>query len=137
MITAVEQLRAPAAVAQPSIAAGVRRGHLLLVAAVGVAIWLVPPPAAVDPRAWHLLAIFVATIVGLVSKPVPLGAVTFLSLAVALATRTLTLPEVLSGFANTTAWLIVSAFFIAAGFIRTGLGRRIAYVLVMWFGRST
>jgi len=137
MITAVEQLRVPTAVAQPPSAPSVRRGHLLLVAAVGVVIWLIPRPAAVDPRAWHLLAIFVATIVGLVTKPVPLGAVTFLSLAVALATRTLTLPEVLSGFANSTAWLIVSAFFIAAGFIRTGLGQRIAYVLVMLFGRST
>ncbi len=104
---------------------------------IGIAIWLLPRPAAVDPRAWQLLAIFVATIVGLVSKPVPMGAVTFLALAVALLTQTLTLAEALSGFANTTAWLIVTAFFLAAGFIRTGLGERIAYGLVTLFGRST
>jgi len=97
-------------------------GKLALVAAIGVAIWLLPRPAAVDPRAWQLLAVFVATIVGLVTKPVPMGAVTFLGLAVALLTRTLTLTEALSGFGNNTAWLIVTAFFIAAGFIRTGLG---------------
>jgi len=114
-----------------------RLGRLGLVVAVGVAIWLVPRPEGVDPRAWRLLAIFVATIVGLVTKPVPMGAVTFLGLCVALATRTLTLPEALSGFANSTAWLILTAFFIAAGFIRTGLGERIAYVLVVLFGRST
>jgi len=56
MITAVEQLRVPTAAAQPPSAPSVRRGHLLLVAAVGVVIWLIPRPAAVDPRAWHLLA---------------------------------------------------------------------------------
>jgi DASS family divalent anion:Na+ symporter len=31
----------------------------------------------------------------------------------------------------------VTAFFIAAGFVRTGLGQRIAYMLVMLFGRTT
>jgi DASS family divalent anion:Na+ symporter len=122
---------------QPAASDGVRPGRLALVACVGIAIWLLPRPDAVDPRAWQLLAIFVATIVGLVTKPVPMGAVTFLALAVALATRTLTLTEALSGFSNSTAWLIVSAFFLAAGFIRTGLGERIAYALVVLFGRST
>ena len=122
---------------QPAASDGVRAGRLALVAGVGMAIWLLPRPEAVDPRAWHLFAIFVATIVGLVIKPVPMGAVTFIALAVALATQTLTLIEALSGFSNSTAWLIVSAFFLAAGFIRTGLGQRIAYALVVLFGRST
>jgi divalent anion:Na+ symporter, DASS family len=137
MSTVVEQLRAPAAIVHSTASADVRLGRLALVAAVGLAIWLVPRPEGVDPRAWRLLAIFVATIVGLVTKPVPMGAVTFLGLCVALATRTLTLPEALSGFANSTAWLIATAFFIAAGFIQTGLGERIAYILVVLFGRST
>jgi DASS family divalent anion:Na+ symporter len=128
---------APPVVAAPDASSEVRLGRLALVAAIGFAVWLLPRPGAVDPRAWRLLAVFVATIVGLVTKPVPMGAVTFLGLAVALLTRTLTLTEALSGFANNTAWLIVTAFFIAAGFIRTGLGERIAYVLVTLFGRST
>jgi DASS family divalent anion:Na+ symporter len=135
--TVVKQLRAPAAGVQSVASDDVSLGRLALVVAVGVLIWLVPRPEAVDPRAWRLLAIFVATIVGLVAKPLPMGAVTFLALCVALATRTLTLAEALSGFANSTAWLIATAFFIAAGFIRTGLGERIAYILVALFGRST
>jgi len=140
-VTAVEERRAPDVVPRAAAVADARSdvhvARLLLVAAIGVAVWLLPRPATVDPRAWQLLAVFVATIVGLVTKPVPMGAVTFLGLAVALATQTLTLTEALSGFANSTAWLIVTAFFIAAGFIRTGLGERIAYGLVMLFGRST
>ena len=33
--------------------------------AVGVVGWFTPPPDGVDIQAWHLLAIFIATIVGI------------------------------------------------------------------------
>jgi DASS family divalent anion:Na+ symporter len=108
-----------------------------MVTAIGVAIWFTPHPAGVDPRAWHLLAIFIATVIGLVTKPLPLGAMTLVAIAVALVTRTLTIAEALSGFSNSTVWLVVSAFFLGAGFTRTGLGPRIAYALVTLFGRRT
>jgi DASS family divalent anion:Na+ symporter len=115
----------------------VQPARLVLVTVIGIAIWVTPHPAGVDPRAWHLLAIFIATVVGLVTKPLPLGAMTLIAIAVALVTRTLTLAEALSGFSNSTVWLVVSAFFLAAGFTRTGLGPRIAYGLVALFGRRT
>ena len=114
-----------------------RLGRLALVVGVGLAIWALPRPAAVDPRAWRLLAIFVATVVGIIAKPLPMGAMAVVGMAAALATRTLTIGEALSGFANGTVWLAVTAFFLAAGIIKTGLGARIAYVLVSLFGRST
>jgi DASS family divalent anion:Na+ symporter len=97
----------------------------------------VPRPDAVDPRAWRLLAIFVATVIGIIVKPLPIGATAFVGIAALLATQTLTLAEALSGFANATLWLVVAAFFLAIGFIRTGLGERIAYLLVSRFGRTT
>jgi DASS family divalent anion:Na+ symporter len=112
-------------------------GRLAFVAGIGVAIWVLPRPAGVDVRAWQLLAIFVATVVGLIARPLPIGAMAFVGIAAALATRTLTIAEALTGFANATVWLVVAAFFLAAGFIRTGLGERIAYHLVSRFGRST
>jgi divalent anion:Na+ symporter, DASS family len=111
--------------------------RLALVAGVGILIWALPRPDAVDPRAWRLLAIFVATVAGIIAKPLPMGAMAVAGLAAALATRTLTITEALSGFANATVWLVVSAFFLAAGVMRTGLGSRIAYTFVMSFGRST
>jgi DASS family divalent anion:Na+ symporter len=117
--------------------AAVRLKRLAFVCCVGIVIWTVPRPDAVDPRAWHLLAIFVATVAGVILKPLPMGAVAVVGTAAALATRTLTIAEALSGFANATVWLVVSAFFLAAGFIRTGLGARIAYALVRAFGQST
>ncbi len=111
--------------------------RLGIVVGVGLLVWLLPRPADIDPRAWRLLAIFVATLVGITARPLPMSAVALLAVAVALATRTLTLAESLSGFSNGTVWLVVAAFFIAAGFRKTGLGARIAYGLVSLFGRST
>ena len=116
---------------------GARLGPLVLVVGAGLLIWALPRPAMVEPRAWRLLAIFVATIVGIIVRPLPMGAMSIVGIAVAIATRTLTLPEALSGFSNGTVWLVVTAFFLAAGFIRTGLGARIAYNLVAVFGRTT
>lgn len=123
--------------APPRHADGVRPGLLALVAAVGIAIWALPTPDMVDPRAWQLLAIFVATVVGIIAKPLPMGAVSLIGLAAAVATRTLTIGEALSGFSNATVWLVVAAFFVASGFIKTGLGARVAYSLVSMLGGST
>jgi L-tartrate/succinate antiporter len=38
----------------------------------------------------------------------------------------------LSGFSNGTVWLIFGAFMFALGYEKTGLGRRIALLLVVW-----
>src|SRR5437899_1289204 len=113
------------------------KARLRLVFVIGIVVWALPRPAAIDPRAWRLLAIFVATLAGIIAKPLPMGAMALTGIAAALMTRTLTITEALSGFSNVTLWLVVCAFFFAAGFIKTGLGTRIAYLLVSWFGRST
>jgi di/tricarboxylate transporter len=42
----------------------------------------------------------------------------------------------LSGFSNTTVWLIFGAFMFALGYEVTGLGRRIALVLLAPFTPS-
>jgi L-tartrate/succinate antiporter len=43
----------------------------------------------------------------------------------------------LSGFSNSTVWLIFGAFMFALGYEKTGLGRRIALILVKAMGRKT
>jgi divalent anion:Na+ symporter, DASS family len=110
---------------------------LLITLAVGAIIWFIGAPAGLDEKAWHLFAIFVATIVGLIIKPMPMGGVAILSITAVVLTETLELQEALSGFQNTTIWLIVIAFFISRGFIKTGLGNRVAYMFVKKFGKKT
>jgi len=117
--------------------AGSRLVRGLVVLAIGVIIWFSPIPTGVKKEAWHLLAIFVATIIGLILTPLPQGAVVIIGVMMAGLTQTLNVGTVLSGFANSTVWLIVSAFLLTRGFIKTGLGRRIAYLFIRSFGRRT
>jgi divalent anion:Na+ symporter, DASS family len=109
----------------------------LLLVVIGLSLWFSPRPAGLDPRAWHLFALFVTTILGVILKPLPIGAVVIISLSVATLTHTLSLDEAVAGFHSAIVWLVVFAFFISRGFIKTGLGSRIAYYFVSIFGKRT
>ncbi len=71
---------------------------LLITVAVGLIIWFIPAPSGLEPKAWHLFAIFVATIIGFISKPLPMGAIAIFALAVTALTGTLSIEDTLSGF---------------------------------------
>lgn len=74
--------------------------NLAICVGVGVALSLAPAPAGVTTKAWNLLAIFTGTIVGIITTPLPLGAVAVLGLGVSMLTKTLTFAEAFSAFAN-------------------------------------
>lgn len=118
-----------------STGARIARGVATLL--VAVILWSLPPPAGVAVKAWQLLAIFAATIVGLILQPLPMGAVVIIGTMATALTGTLSPADALNGFSNTTVWLIFAAFLFARGFIKTGLGRRIAYWFIRAFGRRT
>lgn len=111
--------------------------QLILIVLIGMLIWMIPAPSQVDAKGWGLFSIFIATILGVVLKPLPLGAIALFSLTISVLTKTLTFSQAFSGFNDSIVWLIVSAFFIAKGFISTGLGNRIAYFFMGLFGKST
>ena len=60
----------------------------------------------------------------------------FVGLIILISSNTITITEGLSGFADSTVWLVISAFLLAAAVIDTGLGERIAYSLVTRLGKS-
>lgn len=105
--------------------------------ATGVIIWFIPTPSGVTRNAWQLLAIFLATIVGIITQPLPLGAVALMGLGAAVLTKTLTFAAAFSAFGDPIPWLIALAFFFAKGFIKTGLGNRVAYQFVALFGKTS
>ncbi|XP_006660729.2 dicarboxylate transporter 2.1, chloroplastic-like [Oryza brachyantha] len=118
--------------------AGVKLVPLLVSLAVGLAVrFLAPRPPEVSPQAWQLLSVFLSTIAGLVLGPLPVGAWAFLGLTAAVATHTLPFAAAFSAFTNEVIWLIVISFFFARGFVKTGLGDRIATYFVKWLGGST
>ncbi|MGL5513955.1 MAG: DASS family sodium-coupled anion symporter, partial [Sporomusa sp.] len=115
-----------------------RTVHSLLIVGVLCLLWFLPVPAGLTVQAWHTFAIFVATILGFILSPVSNGIVAVVSLVFSAITKTIPLGQLLSGsFGNNTIWLVVSAFFLASGFIETGLGRRIAFLLAKRFGDSS
>jgi len=122
---------------------------------VTVLIALLPAPQGLPQFAWYYFAIFAGVIVGLMVEPLPGGAIGLIGVtAVAvLAPYVLFAPAelakpgfksanaaltwALSGFSNGTVWLIFGAFMFALGYETTGLGRRIALMLVKVMGRRT
>ncbi len=123
--------------------------------AVAFLIAVIPPPAGLAQYAWWFFAIFAGVIVGLMLEPLPgaaigligVTAVTLLAPWVLYSPAELAkagfkpanaaLAWALSGFANSTVWLIFGAFMFALGYEKTGLGRRLALKLVKAMGRRT
>jgi divalent anion:Na+ symporter, DASS family len=101
----------------------------------GVAIVLLPI-AGVAPAQKRLLAIFVATVVGLVTQPIAMGAVVLTAMTTLVLTNTLSSAAVLSGFGNATVWLIFTAFLFSRAVTTTKLGARVAYFFIGKFGRN-
>ena len=130
----------------------VARAILPLVVAIAIA--LIPAPG-LPQYAWYYFAIFAGVIVGLILEPLPGGAVgligvtlvTVLSPFVLFSPAEVAKPGfnaanasltwALSGFSNSTVWLIFGGFMFALGYEKTGLGRRLALLLVKWMGFRT
>lgn len=104
---------------------------------IGFIFWNLNPPEGVTKQAIHMFAIFIFTVVGIILRPLPVGTIAFLGLMLTASTKTLNFEEAFSGFVHPIVWLIVIAFFISRGFIKTGLGERIAYFIIKFLGRST
>ena len=116
----------------------VARAILPLVVAIAIA--LIPAPG-LPQYAWYYFAIFAGVIVGLILEPLPGGAVgligvtlvTVLSPFVLFSPAEVAKPGfnaanasltwALSGFSNSTVWLIFGAFMFALGYEKTEIGR--------------
>lgn len=106
-------------------------------AAILVVLYCLPVPSGLKPEAWHMFAIFAATIAGILAAPIASGALMFIGLALTYFTGTLALGDVLKGFASGTVWMIFSAYVLSLGFVQSGLGRRVAYKMLSLFGGSS
>ena len=110
---------------------------LILIAIYVLVAHVVPRPASVSPEGWRLTGIFLATVVGLILQPIPGGGLVLLAVVLASVIGGLTLTQALAGYADTTVWLVMAAFFISRSLINTGLARRIALFFVRLFGKNS
>ena len=119
------------------------RWRMLVPFVIWLALFVTPAPAGLNSNQWHYFAIFAAVIGGLIVESMPPGAVGLVGLTAAAILGYIdtdpnkSLRWALSGFSDSTVWLIVGAFVFAIGYRRSGLGKRIALLLVRALGRRT
>jgi L-tartrate/succinate antiporter len=122
---------------------------------LALALAVVPAPPGLAPHAWFFAALFAGVVLALILEPIPPAAVGLIGVTTAalLGRWVLFRPDqlaspgfdaasrsiewALSGFANSTVWLSFAAFMFATAYQKTGLGRRIALLLVRWLGSRT
>lgn len=113
-----------------------RRWLLIPAFLTGLLFWWLPAPEAMPVQGWHMLGIFLGTLLGIILRPLPMGAVAILGMTAATVSGTVGMETVLEGFGSSQIWLVIVACFISRGFIKTGLAARIAYLFLRVFARS-
>ncbi|MEP1471077.1 MAG: DASS family sodium-coupled anion symporter [Halieaceae bacterium] len=104
---------------------------------LGAAIWMSPTPDGVVEDAWRLFAIFISTILAVISGGAGILLASILALVIAVLSGTLEPTTAYSGFSQGFILLIVVAFLVGRGVVNSGLGSRIGYLLVRSFGKSS
>ncbi|MBS7608087.1 anion permease [Candidatus Bathyarchaeota archaeon] len=109
----------------------------------GCIVASIPPPQGLPINAWLYFALFVAVITGVITEPIPAAAIGLIGVVIAAVSGVVykspsdSVKWALSGFSNTTVWLIFAAYMFCVGYIKTGLGKRIALWFVRALGKRT
>jgi len=109
---------------------------LSLCIAIALAVLYFGYSLEVPVKGLYVFSVFIAVILSFILRVFPIGMMVLMGLLILTATNVLTLKEALSGFADTTVWLVVAAFILAEAMINTGLGKRIALLLVSKLGKT-
>lgn len=111
---------------------------LLVVMVLGTALWFMPSPEGLtDPNAWKLFAIFISVIVSVVINAVPLVVAAAFGIGIAILTKTTDTKMLYAGFSSDFIVLIIIAFILSSSFVKCGLGKRIAYMIISKFGSTS
>lgn len=127
---------------------------MLIVLAI---FWVTPAPLDMPVVAWRFFGVFIAMIIGLILEPLPATAISLIAIVLVVVLNSFLLfgPEELAkfksdsaaskaalawglkGFSSSTVWLVFGAFMFALGYKVSGLGKRIALIIVKLMGKST
>lgn len=110
---------------------------VLIAGLMAGAVYFIGPVGSVSTQAWQLLSIFVLTIAFIMMKCFSMGQSSLIALTIITVTKTLNFQQAFSGFVSPVVWLIALAFLISRGFIKTGLGLRIAYHIMRILGKRS
>ncbi|MFA9372525.1 MAG: DASS family sodium-coupled anion symporter [Poseidonibacter sp.] len=117
--------------------------NILIPLLVGIIVALLPTPEGLSVNAQYFFALFLTVIIALILEPIPAALIGLTGVAFAATfglvgdTAKASRDWALSGFSNGVIWLIFAAFMFALGYKKSGLGKRIALLLVKYLGKTS
>ncbi|RAX51723.1 anion permease [Helicobacter sp. 16-1353] len=125
---------------------------LFLPVIVSFIVFILPTPDGLSTQTWLYFSIFLGVVVGLIQEIIPSSLIGIIGVCICVWCKVGPIgsndPKTiisadsaiswgLSGFANSTVCLVFIAFMIGLGYQKSGLGRRIALLLVKMLGKTT
>lgn len=104
---------------------------------LGLCVVLFLKTTSLKPEAATFTGVFIATIAGLILQPAPGEQIVFIGLVVAAVLQLIPVEKALSGYGHPIVWLVLCAVLLSRGMIKTGLGHRLAYLLIRLLGKRT
>lgn len=110
---------------------------------VAIIVAIIPTPEGLSVNAQYFFAVFLGVIVALILEPIPAALIGLIGVSFSAAfglvgeTAKANRDWALSGFSNGVIWLIFAAFMFALGYKKSGLGKRIALLLVKALGKTS
>ena len=119
------------------------RVKMIIPILVAIIVAILPTPEGLSTDAHYFFAVFLGVIVGLILEPIPAALIGLTGVAFCATfglvgeTAKASRSWALSGFSNGVIWLIFAAFMFALGYKKSGLGKRIALLLVKVLGKTS
>jgi len=104
---------------------------------MGIALWFTPPPSELTVQTWRLFAVFATTIFSIIVGILPIFVASILAIAITVLSGLLPPEKAYAGFGESFILLIVVAFLVSGAVIKSGLGKRIALLIIRKFGKSS
>lgn len=100
-----------------------------------VLAWVIPTPAGLETETWHLFGICMSLLCGLIFKPFSEPVISLIIIGI--GSFFVSFPNSLfSGFAAQGVWFLLAVLLACGAFKKTGLGKRLAYILLSKFGKT-
>lgn len=108
-----------------------------IIAFLGLGVFFLLKTTTLSFEAAEFTALFIATIGGLILQPAPGEQIVFISVVLAALFKLIPVEKALSGYGDPIVWLVLCAVLLSRGMIKTGLGYRLAYLLIRMLGKRT
>ena len=74
---------------------------------IGVVLWFLPTPDGLQVKAWHMFAVFVATIAGIMTSPLPMAAVAIIGATIGVLVGVVSFADVTKSTGTDLVWLVM------------------------------